>query len=132
VTLHRPDLIDGHLDLSKQNDFKDKLNKIFLKKNFREWLEIFKDVHAGVSPVFTLEEIVCDHHVTSKKLVREVRSKDGKRVFKQIDNPINFSSLKKDTVRLAPPLMGEHTNEILLGLGYSKSQINKFRMYGIL
>ena len=35
-------------------------------------------------------------------------------------------------MRLAPPMKGEHTEEVLLSFDYSQSQIDKFRKDGII
>ena len=39
--------------------------------------------------------------------------------------PIAFSATPGDSFRLAPPRLGEHTGEVLAGLGYSDAEIEK-------
>ena len=132
IALNREDLIESQFDLSKQKQIKRELGKIFSKKNLKEWIKVLKDMEICVSPLLTLDEVLSDEHVISRNLLRNIKAKDGKKVFKQIDNPIKFLNIKEDTMRLAPPMKGEHTNELLLSLGYLESNIDKFREDGII
>jgi crotonobetainyl-CoA:carnitine CoA-transferase CaiB-like acyl-CoA transferase len=84
-------------------------------------------VDACVSPVLALEEVINGDHIASRGLVKEIRRISDSCVFKLIDNPINFSGVTKDTIRMAPPLKGEHTDMVLSELGYSIEEINVFR-----
>jgi crotonobetainyl-CoA:carnitine CoA-transferase CaiB-like acyl-CoA transferase len=44
--------------------------------------------------------------------------------------PIKYSETP-GTIRLPPPLLGQHTDEILTGvLGYSKEQVESLRQHG--
>lgn len=132
IALDRADLIESQFDLSKQKQIKRELGKVFLKKNLKEWIKVFKDVETCVSPFLTLDEVLFDEHVISRNLLRDIKAKNGKKMFKQITNPIKFLNIKENTIRLAPPMKGEHTNELLLSLGYSESNINEFREDGII
>jgi len=132
LVLDRADLIERQYDLTKQQQIKTVLGKIFLTQNLKEWIKVFKDIDACVSPVLTLDEVLSNEHVISRDLLREIKTKNGKQAFKQINNPIKFLNIKANTMRLIPPIKGEHTNEILLDLGFSESTINEFRADGII
>jgi crotonobetainyl-CoA:carnitine CoA-transferase CaiB-like acyl-CoA transferase len=44
-------------------------------------------------------------------------------VARSIGNPIKFSKTPV-SYRLPPPLLGEHTHEVLRGLGYSEEEVS--------
>lgn len=46
-------------------------------------------------------------------------------------NPVKFSDTSP-CVRLAPPLLGEHTERTLEELGFSKEEVEKMKRKGIL
>jgi Predicted acyl-CoA transferases/carnitine dehydratase len=48
-----------------------------------------------------------------------------------LGTPFRMSRTPGD-VRLHPPMLGENTQEILRGLGYSKSEIEKMTMEGLI
>jgi len=131
-TLDREDLIDMHMDTKKQGVLKNELSKIFRTKTLKEWIKVLGEIEACFSPILTLEETVNSEHVKARGLLREVKSGDGLKIFKQIDNPINFSDIRKETMKLPPPVKGEHTEEILQDLGYSAREIKEFRNKGII
>jgi crotonobetainyl-CoA:carnitine CoA-transferase CaiB-like acyl-CoA transferase len=45
--------------------------------------------------------------------------------------PVAKLSATPAQVRSAPPLLGEHTDAILLGFGYTKNQIAQWREEGV-
>jgi len=47
-----------------------------------------------------------------------------------VGNPIKMSDSKTDVTR--SPLLGEHTDEVMGQLGYSKEQIDELRAEGII
>ena len=51
--------------------------------------------------------------------------------IKQVGIAIKLSDTP-GKVRSLPPLLGEHTEEILTGLGYNKQRINELRQEGII
>ena len=51
--------------------------------------------------------------------------------IKVIGMPVRFSETP-GTIRLAPPLVGEHTNEVLRAAGYAPEQIETFHAEGVI
>lgn len=50
---------------------------------------------------------------------------------KQVGNPIRMDGLREGSIRLAPPLFGQHTREVLSGFGYSCGQIKEWVSAGV-
>jgi crotonobetainyl-CoA:carnitine CoA-transferase CaiB-like acyl-CoA transferase len=78
---------------------------------------------AGVpcGPLNNLNEVVNDPQVAALGMLREL---ENFRIpgFRMVDLPVNFNGQKAD-VRLGPPRLGEHTDEVLRWAGYDDREI---------
>lgn len=114
----------------KQSKMVKILKQIFRKKNLSEWLSIFQEYDACVSPVNDLGQATADQQILQSKLwFTKNHSIDGE-IFQQ-NFPIKLWA-DHNGWRLEPPKLGEHTIEILRDLGYSEKQIRKFRETSII
>lgn len=102
---------------------------------FRKWktAEILKrlieeDVPAG--PVLSLEEILEDPQITHNESVVEFDHPTAGR-FRQARHAARFERTPAELERM-PPLHGEHTDEVLGGLGYDEARRRALREEGIL
>jgi crotonobetainyl-CoA:carnitine CoA-transferase CaiB-like acyl-CoA transferase len=104
------------------------LKQSFLTKTRDEWFELLikNDIPAG--KVYTLDEVFSDPHVIQRQMVLEIehptfgKIKQAGIVPKLSDTP--------GKVRTFTPLIGEHTEEVLKGLGYSHKEIESLRKEG--
>jgi len=97
-------------------------------KTFEEWDEILKqnDVIYGVvqSPL----DVINDQQALDNKFFAEIdHPVVGK--FKCIESPINYSKTPA-SIRTAAPALGQHTEEVLLDLGYSWDDISELKSHG--
>lgn len=101
------------------------LKKAFLTKTRDEWFDLLAQRDIPVGKVYSMDEVFADPQVTARKMVIEIDDPIlGK--IKQIGILPKLSGTP-GTVRSLPPLHGDHTDEILLGLSYSREEITKFR-----
>ena len=78
-----------------------------------------------VSPIKTVEQLCEDPHIKHRNMLVELEHPVLGKV-KYPGNPINLSETPVKVNRRAP-LLGEHNNEILNGLGYSDSDIARLK-----
>lgn len=90
-----------------------------------EWLKRFEEYDVPCSPINSVEDIVNDPHIKARGMLQTVEGRDGEE-FTLIDNPVNFSTLEAD-VRIAPPGLGEHTEEVLEQFGYDEEDLVDLR-----
>ncbi|KAL7306533.1 hypothetical protein TKK_0001226 [Trichogramma kaykai] len=102
------------------------LRKIFKEKTNKEWNEIFQGASFPYGKINTIKEVFEDPHVQHMKLVREMDHPTiGK--IKIVGPAVKYSYAKND-VRLPPPILGQHTYEVLKTiLNYSEDTINNLR-----
>ena len=86
------------------------------------WTKILLDSGIPAGPINNMADVFMDPQVKHLGLVEEVTHATlGK--IKQVGSPIRMDNLQGESIRRAPPVLGEHTHEILLEMGWSVSDI---------
>lgn len=85
---------------------------------------------AGVpaGPIYGLEQVYTDPQVLAREMVVEV-DHPTVGLFKMTGIPYKLSETP-GTIKTPPPLLGQHTNEVLKSLGYTEEQIATMRQNG--
>jgi crotonobetainyl-CoA:carnitine CoA-transferase CaiB-like acyl-CoA transferase len=85
------------------------------------WLEQFAAAEIPAAPINTVEEAVNDAQTLARNMIVQLEH-PALGMARSIGNPIKFSETPV-SYRLPPPLLGEHTREVLRGLGYSEEEV---------
>jgi crotonobetainyl-CoA:carnitine CoA-transferase CaiB-like acyl-CoA transferase len=111
-------------------EIREEMSRIFLTRTRKEWLDILMKQDTCVTAVHSLEETFSDPQVLHRRmLVETVHPKAGR--VRQIGVPIKFSATPGE-VRHAAPELGEHTDEVLRGAGYTAEDIQRLRKDGVI
>ena len=94
------------------------------------WIEKLETLSIGCGPINKLSEVFADPQVVARGAVVEMRHASGADV-KVIANPVRLSETPAD-YRLAPPTLGQHTDEVLGGLGLSGDELAALRSKGVI
>jgi formyl-CoA transferase len=91
-------------------------------KTKREWWDILARAGVPAGPINTIGEALTDPHVLQTGRIESV---DHPTIgpLRQLANPLQFSESPTPLSRTAPPLLGEHSVEILARLGMSDVEI---------
>lgn len=119
TVINKEDLIPRlNAPLEEQKVMKMEIASTIRKKTLKEWMKLFDNIDACVTPVLTVEEMVEDPHIKHRQMIEEVyHPKAG--AVRQIANPIKLSRSRANTIRQAPSL-GEHNEEVLKEIGRLK------------
>ncbi len=128
--LNREDLREDLMaPLPRQTEMISELKVIFLQKTRDEWMMILGQYDICFSPVNSLLEALEDPQIKHRGLwFQGSHNADGE--IPQQAFPVKFSQDQPE-LRIPPPLLGEHTKEILKTLGYDESTIEILRANGV-
>jgi len=101
----------------------------FRERTMAEWVERLADLDICFGPVATVSEMLRDPQVRHRRMVVEVDDGRGG-TRRTLGNPIKLSDTPPD-FRTPPPTMGEHTADVLHGLGYRDDDIAALRERGV-
>ncbi len=102
------------------------LQREFSGRTTAECLEHLNAAGVPAGPVNDIAEVLSNDHARERELVRTLVNGQGSSV-PTVSNPVEFSATPVG-YRAAPPLLGEHTDEVLRDwLGYSDERIGTLR-----
>jgi len=100
----------------------------FREKKRDEWVKILNEREIPCAPVYDVSEVPADPQVRARKMIFEMETEAfGK--LNQLATPIRISH-NPLIVRSGPPKLGQHTLEILRGLGYSTKDVERLKTEG--
>ncbi|MFO7270826.1 MAG: CoA transferase, partial [Sphaerobacter thermophilus] len=102
---------------------------IMAQRTTAEWMELLERAGVPAGPINTVEQILHDPHVLAREMVVTLQHPTAGEV-KTVGIPAKLSDTP-GTVRSAPPLLGQHTDEVLAELGYDAAAIADLRERGI-
>lgn len=106
------------------------LRGIFLGKTRDEWIRFFEGEDVCISPVLSLPEALEHPNTVARRMVVEVGSPLGGEE-RQLGLPVKVAG-ETEPVPGRAPLLGEHDDEVLAGLGYTPSRIADLRAGGVI
>jgi crotonobetainyl-CoA:carnitine CoA-transferase CaiB-like acyl-CoA transferase len=127
TALGRPDLID----LCKlppgpgQQPVRAFLEQTFRTRTRDEWVAWMADKDIAFAPVKTLREGLDDPQVCAREMVLE-----DPRGFEHIGQPLKFED-EPGRADFALPAPGEHSRDILRGLGYTEAELETMKAKGV-
>ena len=101
----------------------------FKERTQAEWVAELADLDICFGPVATLREALDDPQVRYRRMVVEQDDGRGNR-RRTLGNPVKLSDTPP-TLRTPPPSLGEHTESVLAGLGYSQADVAALRDRGV-
>lgn len=107
--------------LAQRMALRDELGPLFLTQPAAYWLDSMRAAGIPCGPINELDDILTDPHMQARGMIVDL-AHPLLGMVRSIGNPMHFSDTPP-TYRLPPPLLGQHTDEILAGLAYSADAI---------
>ena len=116
--------------VENRDELNSMLEEMFVTKDAAEWMEILQPARIPCGPVNNISEVVNHPQTIHRGMVVEMDHPKAGSV-KVLGNPINMS-LTPPRYELHPPLLGEHTDEVLEQFGYSQEDLKNLKEKGII
>ncbi len=130
----RPDLLEDPRFKTPQlrghnvNDRLDVVQEVLLSKTTQEWLDIFDQEDVPSAPALTRDEVIKHPQVIASDILREHDHPIAGRL-RQARVAARFEGTPPSEPRGAPQL-GEHSDEVLIELGFSDKEISALKASG--
>ncbi len=118
-----PDYKDNAARSRNRVELKQKLNAIFATRGKMAWTLDLVKLGLPAGPIFTLDQVFEDQHVNETGIVEEVEH-PTLGTLRLVASPIRMTGMGGRSVRTAPPLLGQHSREVLAGFGFPQARID--------
>ncbi|MBI1885933.1 MAG: CoA transferase [Chloroflexi bacterium] len=113
---------------------RDELNRLldghFARRPAAEWLKRLEAADIFCAPVHDYEQVATDPQNRENEYLVPLRHPQLGDIT-VVGSPIRFSATPAE-IREADPALGQHTDEVLQGFGYSAEEIERLRREGVL
>jgi crotonobetainyl-CoA:carnitine CoA-transferase CaiB-like acyl-CoA transferase len=131
----RPDLIDDPRcrdDLTRA-DHHELINEVMsawtARRTRQEVIAELQAARIACGPVYDLDGVLADPQVKARELLRFIAYPGSPQMVPIANTPVRLSETPGE-VRHRAPTLGEHTEEVLQGLGFTGAEIAAFRVAG--
>lgn len=91
----------------------------------KQLIEKLNQVGVPCGPIQSMNEVFSDPHILERNMLMEYEHPSAGAV-KLVGSPIKLSRTNP-TMNRTPPMLGEHTNEVLMEIGFSNDEINSLK-----
>ena len=133
--IDRPDLVehptfaDNQLRVANRQHLNEILEPIFATRATAEWRDRFHDAKALFGPVHSVSEAVSQDQIRHREFVTSVEHPTLGDI-PQLQPAITLSDTPGG-IAAPPPLLGQHSLEVLTELGYSEAEIDQMLADGV-
>ncbi|MBV8838515.1 MAG: CoA transferase [Alphaproteobacteria bacterium] len=120
-----PDYATGTARQKNRDALNALIEKVTLTNTSAHWVDAFNTAGVPSGPIYKIDEAFADPQVQHLGIAKDVRTQNQKTIT-LVGQPVRLSRTPSDIVA-PPPMIGEHTDEVLAEFGFSKDEINKLR-----
>ncbi len=125
-----PEYADNTARAKNRDALRKIMNERLATRSAIEWTNIFIQAGVPAGPVYNLNQVFEDPQVKHLGLAEEVKHPlIG--ALRQLSNPLRMESIGNKTVKTHPPVLGEHSEEVLRSFGVAEDEIAALIKKGI-
>jgi crotonobetainyl-CoA:carnitine CoA-transferase CaiB-like acyl-CoA transferase len=124
------DFTDNSARSKNREALREKLNARLRTRPALEWTRELIDAGIPAGPIYTLDQVFNDPHVLHNGFAEEIAHPIIGRL-RQLSNPLRMDRIGKRTVRSHPPLLGEHSEDVLADFGLAADDIARLFADGV-
>lgn len=123
----KPEYIPWHFVEERQSAMVEDIRFLMMKKTQAEWVDIFSDLDICFTPVLHLDEVAEHPQIKARDMMIKLDNfKNSGRDMYLTGIPVKLSETPGELKPIFPEI-GQHTESILTGAGYSQEQIAQLR-----
>ena len=135
AAVERPDLIPRGWEMGDAAPAaKAEIAALIKSRSFADWTALLENVDGCVTPVLRMDEVIAHPNTQARGMIVDGErpgAPPGSGRYRQFAFPIKMSDFEFSVDR-RPPLLGEHNEEVLLGLGYDKAEIASLLAHAVI
>jgi alpha-methylacyl-CoA racemase len=101
----------------------EQVREIFRARSRAQWEQFAREHDCCLEPVLELDEALASELVRERGMVVEIDQPGAADAVRQLGIPVKLDRTPGEHDRLPGPVLGEHTEEVLLGAGYSAAEV---------
>ncbi len=105
------------------------VRSVIRQRTADEWLELLRAAEVPVGKINSVSEALADPHLLERNFIVELQH-PSLGMLRSLATPIHMSMTPLQYEQ-HPPMLGEHTAQILAEIGYSAEQIKQFQTEGV-
>lgn len=119
-----PRFVDNACRAKNRMDLKSIIQEKLIEEPRAHWMARFKKAGIPCGPIHTIGEALEDEHVRQSGLIDAVNHPTLGEI-ELLANPILLSAMEGSSTRLPPPLLGQHTVDVLKELQHTDADIER-------
>ncbi len=123
--MNRPEYATNSQRVKNRDTLVPLLQEEFFKKPAAYWIEVLEREGVPCGPLNNVADVFANPQIKAREMLVEVAHPTLGKVS-QTGIPIKFSDTK-GSIERHPPLLGEHTREVLSEMGFSQQEIERLK-----
>lgn len=125
-----PRFISGRDRSANRNQLAELIEARLKTKDAEQWMALISQAGIPCGPIYNYKQAVSTDQVAALKMVHQTQRRDGT-PLPLLRGPLSLND-QPSGIKSPPPALGEHSVEVLHGLGISDDQIRRLQESGVL
>ena len=116
--------------LAHRDELNEEIAEITRKQTSQHWFDLFSEAGVPCGPINTVDKVFADKQVQHVGMTMST-THDTLGELNMVAQPYNIEGHRKE-IRVPPPKLGQHTDDILRELSFTDAQLETFRAQNVI